>query len=161
MGNSSAGVCELVYWCLQTRIPVSANTYTGVVNLYTGVCELVYRCLETRIPVSSNSYTGVVKLYTGMRVYNFKTPVYEFADTGIRVHNTGIQVCRHWYTSSQHWYSCTQKKACRKLHFSDILPQPQHSVGPWLHPQIPRCILSQNSLKQNFEENLALFCYDP
>merc|ERR1711884_235669 len=28
-------------------------------------------------------------------------PVYEFTDTGIRVHNTGIRVHKHRYTSSQ------------------------------------------------------------
>jgi len=155
----ASGVCELVYRCLRTRIPVSSNSYTGVVNSYTGVCELVYRCLWTRIPVSVksytantfcgetrlavstnsspgvcelvyrcrelvyrclwnrilpihfvgnsspgvcelvyrclwtripvsvNSYTGVLKLYTLI-------PVYDFTNTGIRVH-------RHRYTSSQ------------------------------------------------------------
>ena len=72
--------------CLQTHIPVSANSYTGVVELVYRCRELVYRCLWTRIPVSSNSYTGVVKSYTGTRVYHFRTPVYEFDDTGIRVH---------------------------------------------------------------------------
>ena len=36
-----------------------------------GVCELVYRCRRTRIPVSVNSYTGVLKLYTLIPVYDF------------------------------------------------------------------------------------------
>ena len=53
-----------------------------------------FRCLWTRIPV-------FVKSYTGMRVYHFKTPVYEFDDTGIRVH-------RHRYTSSRHRYTSSQ-----------------------------------------------------
>merc|ERR1711917_6607 len=71
----------------ELALPVSANSYTGVLNSYTGVCELVYRCLElvyrclrtripvfaksytahafcvgTRLPVSANSYTGVCEL---------------------------------------------------------------------------------------------------
>ena len=58
----ASGVCELVYRCRRTRIPVSVNSYTGVVNSYTGVCEIVY-CpyilWGTRLPVSANSYTGV------------------------------------------------------------------------------------------------------
>ena len=102
--NSYTGVCELVYRCrelvyrcLRTRIPVSMNSYTGVCeivycpyilwgNSSRGVYELVSRCLRTRIPVSwtripvsVNSYTGVLKLYTLI-------PVYDFTNTGIRVH---------------------------------------------------------------------------
>ena len=132
--NSYTGVCELVYRCLElvyrclrTRIPVFAKSYTAhtfcvgtrlpvSANSYTGVCELVYRCLElvyrclrTRIPVSANSYTGVCEMvyshpsirfhkhrYTSSRhrYTSSQTPVYEFANTGIRVH-------RHRYTSSQ------------------------------------------------------------
>merc|ERR1712235_34043 len=98
--NSYTGVCELVYRCLRTRIPVSANSYTGVLNSYTGVCEIVYwgesipfhkhRYTSSQTPVYEFANTGIRvhrHRYTSSQtpVYEFKTPVYEFADTGIRV----------------------------------------------------------------------------
>ena len=69
--------------CLRTRIPVSANSYTGVVNSYTGVCELVYRCRQTRIPVLWNRIQGREYTISEHRYTSSMTPVYEFTDTGI------------------------------------------------------------------------------
>merc|ERR1711989_116635 len=106
------GVCEIVY-C----------QYILWGNSSRGVYKLVSRCLRTRIPV-------FVKSYTGMRVYNFKTPVYEFTDTGIRVRrhrytssqtpvyefiDTGIRVHRHRYTSSRHRYTSSQTPEARVI----------------------------------------------
>merc|ERR1711989_278388 len=77
-------------------LPVSANSYTGVLNSYTGVWELVYRCLRTRIPVSVNSYTGVCELV--------------YSHPSIRFH-------KHRYTSSRHRYTSSQTPEARVLVF--------------------------------------------
>merc|ERR1712235_154724 len=61
-------------------LPVSANSYTGV-------CEMVYS--HPSIRFHKHRYMSSRHRYTSSQ-----TPVYEFADTGIRV-------CRHRYTSSQ------------------------------------------------------------
>merc|ERR1711917_206616 len=82
--------------------PVSANSYTGV-------CEMVYS--HPSIRFHKHRYTSSRHRYTSSQ-----TLVYEFANTGIRVHrprytssqtpvceftDTGIRVHRHRYTSSR------------------------------------------------------------
>jgi len=100
---------ENVPWRPKLALPVSVNSYTGVLNSYTGVCEIVYwdesilvhkhRYTSSQTPVYEFANTGIrvrKHRYTSSQtpVYEFKTPVYEFADTGIRVR-------KHRYTSSQ------------------------------------------------------------